>query len=727
MKKILSLFLILAMLFPSVTVISADNLPSDWAKADVETAEKVALISGDYNFSADITREEFCELAYNYYILNSNDDILATEKPAFDDTGNKHIHLLSSVGIIAGKSEHAFAPHDFLTREEAAAIIFRLINAVHTDWASHELYFQFSDDSEISDWAMNDIQRLCNMGIMSGVGDGKFAPKAHCSTEQTIAMLVRAYKIFNEWNVYLDCDGLGSAAHNYPEADTSGDVISLLSALITKTEDGFMLTGENLEHISWLQIGYSEYRGGFYIGFSMTAKHLLADGAFSSLCSDMVTQWYDGTALDKDTDLANKHITATLNSTTCEIKEVGMERGNNHLDFYFLLGNAMSKKDINELFFEIKVNETNGLSFADKINSQMPTDKNYIFSPLSIKMALSLVANGAEGDTKAEILNALGIEKLDDFNAISKDIIRRYSQSDILKLNIANSVWINKDKTPQNFSNTFEEAATDYYNADIRTTTDKTAVSEINSWVDSKTDGKIAQIIQAPADFWAMLVNAIYFKGAWLDEFDPDFTVEDTFTNADGTKAQTDFMTKIDWLNYAEIDNVQIIELPYLNIEESFSPDGEYIDSKHYRDLDVSMFLIMSDNKDIYFDDVLRNATFNSQYIQLSVPKFKIDCSVSLNEMLNNIGIHTAFDANSAHFEGLFDNGNMYISDAVHKTYIDVDEKGTEAAAVTAVAMAGSALPPQPTPLKFDRPFTFVIRDNVTGESLFMGRYSFAK
>ncbi len=367
--------------------------------------------------------------------------------------------------------------------------------------------------------------------------------------------------------------------------------------------------------------------------------------------------------------------------------------------------------------------------FADKINVQMPQDKNYMFSPLSIKMALSLAANGASGETQQQILNALGVTSLDEFNALSKDLIERYSKADILSLNIANSIWINKDKTSQQFSNDFKGIATEFYKADANTVADALAVSEINSWVNDKTNGKIPTIIDSADDFWAMLINAIYFKGAWLDEFNVNATKPDVFNNADGTKITTDFMNTTDWIPYAETKSVQMIELPYQNRVEKFSDSGEYLDTEVYKDLDVSMYLIMADggiNAQQELTAAINDDAFKSTYIKLAVPKFKIEYSAQMNDMLMNMGITTAFDEGEADFTKMFYNGNMFFTDMLHKTFISVDEKGTEAAAVTSISMGGSSLPPEPVELRFNKPFYFAIRDNISGETLFMGRYAFA-
>ena len=365
------------------------------------------------------------------------------------------------------------------------------------------------------------------------------------------------------------------------------------------------------------------------------------------------------------------------------------------------------------------------LYFEDKLNTQMPEDENYMFSPISVKMALALAANGADGETEAEILNAIGVHDISGINAISKELIDKFSRVENLKLDIANSVWIN---TNQNFSMDFKELAEEYYSAESGTVNKQNAVSKINSWVSNKTNGKIDSIVKDP-DFDAMLINAIYFKGVWENEFNEDTTKQGDFYNLDGSISKPYFMNRTGWINYASEGNMQVIELPYKNRFDSFSESGEYIDSQIFDDVDVSMYLIMGDtgkNLGKTLGELAYLNRFERKYINLSVPKFKIEYETSLNDALKVMGINKAFEGD-AEFEKMFDQGNMFLSDAIHKTFINVDEHGTEAAAVTALAMAGSSLPPEPVELKFDKPFCFAIRDNISGEILFMGRFVSAK
>lgn len=366
-------------------------------------------------------------------------------------------------------------------------------------------------------------------------------------------------------------------------------------------------------------------------------------------------------------------------------------------------------------------------TFTDKMNAQMPTDKNYMFSPFSIKMALLMAANGAEGDTKSEILSAFDIADIDAFNAKAKDMTEKYSKTDILKLSIANSIWINNDKTAQSFSKEYKDKIAEYYDGETKNTDNKNAIKDVNSWVNDKTGGKIPTIINN-SDFWAMLINAIYFKGAWENEFMEGATEKAEFTDYDGKKTDIDFMNRTAWMNYAQKDGVQIVELPYKNRTDKISADGEYLGTEKYDNLNVSMFILLGNSKINAPETVLKNAELTNTFVKLSIPKFKIEYETNLNELLKNIGIKKAFtDEKVAEFEPMFDSENMFITDTIHKTYIAVDEKGTEAAAVTAIGMAGSAMPPEPISFIADKPFTFVIHDNTNGEILFVGEYAYAK
>ena len=166
-------------------------LPSEWAAKDVDYALAVGITDygKDYLYKENITREEFCELIYNLIVLTS-DEITAPITDSFTDTKNDKILMLNGLGIINGKSATEFAPNDYLTREEAATIIVRMVNKVFP-MAATEMWFEYDDINEVSEWASDSIQTISNLGFMNGVGNNRFAPKDTYTTEQAIVTLVR--------------------------------------------------------------------------------------------------------------------------------------------------------------------------------------------------------------------------------------------------------------------------------------------------------------------------------------------------------------------------------------------------------------------------------------------------------------------------------------------------------------------------------------------------------
>lgn len=366
-------------------------------------------------------------------------------------------------------------------------------------------------------------------------------------------------------------------------------------------------------------------------------------------------------------------------------------------------------------------------NFVDKLNAQMPEDKNYMFSPLSVKMAFAMAANGAEGETRNQLLDALEIENLDSYNDEAKALMERYNQSDVLKLNVANSIWINQDRMAETFTKSFQDTVKEYYNAEANMVTNGNAVETINGWVDKQTNGKIKEIISSN-EIEAVLLNAIYFKGTWDKEFNERATQKDLFTDRNGQQTEIDFMNRTGYMPYYRADGLEVVELPYKNVQNTFDENGNPNGIEQF-DFDVSMYLIKGVYRDEQLSSLIENETLSSTYVALSMPKFKIEFDTKLNGIMQNLGATDAFVYGRADFDPMIENGNgeYYIKDSIHKTYIEVDEKGTEAAAVTSIGMGGASLPPQPITVKFDEPFTFVIRDNTSGEVLFIGEYAFAQ
>ena len=553
-------------------IISATSIPaSEWAWADIDKAHALNITNfgGNYNFPGAITREGFCELIYNYV---SEFGELPTDsgRIVFTDTDSMKVRVLNTLGIIKGKSERQFVPNDFLTREEAATILERLINVVHPGMGTDTEYITFADSSAISDWAMSSIQTIYKLGIMNGVGNDRFAPKDNYTTEQAIVTLVRVYA-------------------------NSG------------------------------------------------------------------------------------------------------------------------------------VSKSNDMTFADKLKAQMPTNTNYMFSPLSIKMAFAMAANGADGKTKTEILNALDIDNPDEYNEYAKKLIEGYQKADILKLDIANALWLNESNTTQKFSENYQNTLKKFYDAQVNSSTADNIADEINSWVKEKTNEKIDNIIskeQARDDKFIMaLLNAVYFKAAWQNEFDEDATEKDTFTDRNGVEKQTDFMNETAYYGYYNDNGIEVLALPYKN--RTYDESAEEMVSY---DFDVSMYLIRGDYTENTLSGLIDNNSLTNRRIKLSIPKFESEFDTSLIDIMKNLGVEAAFNVEEADFRNMFDKGNMYLMAAMHKTYIKVDEKGTEAAAVTALVGGATSAPPEPViVVKYDTPFTYVIRDDVNGEILFVGEYAFSE
>lgn len=368
-------------------------------------------------------------------------------------------------------------------------------------------------------------------------------------------------------------------------------------------------------------------------------------------------------------------------------------------------------------------------SFTDKLYSAMPKDKNYMYSPFSIKSALAMAANGANGSTKSEILDVLGIENLDTYNEEMKSTIEKYSATDLLRFDISNSIWLNTDNAHYDFSKDYTDTIGKFYGGEVGKVNNKNALPEINGWVNKKTNGKIPSIIN-DSSFDAALINAIYFKAKWDDTFSKKLTKPDIFTDRNGKKSEIAFMNDTREIPYGELDGVKVVELEYMTRSSDTDASGEKIKSISLDNTNVSMFVLLTDGEitepekivsEVYDEMTLRK-------VRLSLPKFKIEYSAQIAKTLKALGIKSAFA--NADFGRMFDEKtDTAISDIIHKTFIEVDEDGTEAAAVTAVVMVGSAAPRPEEIIDFkaDRPFTFLIRDNKSGETLFIGEYAFAE
>jgi len=352
-------------------------------------------------------------------------------------------------------------------------------------------------------------------------------------------------------------------------------------------------------------------------------------------------------------------------------------------------------------------NNTFGLKLFKEIVLE-DKDKNVFISPLSVSMALGMTYNGAAGTTEEAMRNTLEYGDL-----TQKEINESYRYLSVMlanldpmaKFQIANSIWILLGHyVPPEFININKT----YFDAEV-TALDFYAPNSkdiINNWVNEKTNGKIKEIVTDEDMMVALmfLIDAIYFKGTWKYEFDPNDTQDAIFNLLDGTKKPCRMMTQENDFQYFGNEYFQAVDLPYGDSGFSmivFLPlPGINID-----DL-ISEF--SQENWNLWVN------SFSENTMELYFPKFKLEYDIELKNVLTALGMGIAFGG--ADFSGL---GGGYIGKVLHKTFVDVNEEGTEAAAVTMVRIEyGSSSPT----MRVDRPFIFTIREKTTNTILFMGK-----
>ncbi len=346
-------------------------------------------------------------------------------------------------------------------------------------------------------------------------------------------------------------------------------------------------------------------------------------------------------------------------------------------------------------------------------------ESNVFISPLSITNSLAMALNGANGTTKEAMTRTLGLEDmtLDEYNEGTLTLLESLASVDEkIQLNIANSIWIREAFAPK-VRQDYTSTVTDYFKSEVYTRPfDQTTITDVNNWISGKTNQKIPRMLESiDQNDVLFLINAIYFKGDWASEFKEEDTRPGTFYLSDGSTTTVDFMHQDEEFNYFEGRNYQAARLPYGR--------GK-----------VAMYIFLPD-KGVMLDSFVEEMTqpqldaaftkFHKRELVLSMPKFKIEYGTKrLNEALTNLGMGVAFNWDEANFSRIAPvstSQNLYISFVDHKAYVDVNEKGTEAAAATITTVTLSSAT-SPIYFKVDRPFFFVIRDDRTGTILFMGK-----
>lgn len=343
-------------------------------------------------------------------------------------------------------------------------------------------------------------------------------------------------------------------------------------------------------------------------------------------------------------------------------------------------------------------------------------EENLMVSPLSVSVALAMAYNGADGETKTEMEEVLKLKGLtkEQINTSYKMLIEALQSLDEeVVFEIANAIfYADGFSVKPDFLSTHQNI----YDAEVEALNfnNEASVDIINGWVAEKTKDKIEKIIDQlnPLDRMVLL-NAIYFYGTWTNEFDKEGTHNLSFHKNDGTTLEVPMMTKLEKLPYKENTLFKAIKMPYGN--------GQY---------NMVILLPVSGNNSQDIIDVLTAANWKSwmgtfemtDRVLITMPRFKYAFETQLKNVLKIMGMQKAFMPSDADFSGISDE-DLYISEAIHKSYIDVNETGTEAAAVTGLVFTTTSIGDEPPTVPFyvDRPFVYAITENDTDAILFIG------
>ncbi len=355
-----------------------------------------------------------------------------------------------------------------------------------------------------------------------------------------------------------------------------------------------------------------------------------------------------------------------------------------------------------------------GLKLFQKIVAESG-DGNVFISPLSVSMALGMTWNGSAGTTREAMTEVLEYGDLtaEEINQSYKNLIDILQQADDQVLfQIANSIWYR-----EGFSvlEAFLSLNQTYFDAVVRSLdfNRSDAADIINTWVSDKTNEKIEEIVQPPIDPMTVmfLINAIYFKGTWTYEFDQAETKSEPFYISTDNQIECPMMSHKCEHDYFANDLFQAVDLPY--------GDGNF------------RMAVILPNYSVDIDSVIKsmdNATWNSwlsQFekteINLFLPKFKLEYETSLAEVLSQLGMEIAFTPGLADFTNINSGGNLYISKVIHKTFIDFNEEGTEAAAATVVVIDLTGMVDE-IEMRVNRPFIVVLHERHSGTILFIGK-----
>jgi serine protease inhibitor len=355
---------------------------------------------------------------------------------------------------------------------------------------------------------------------------------------------------------------------------------------------------------------------------------------------------------------------------------------------------------------------TFGFSLVQKLET--PGQRNLLISPASIEIALGMAYAGTNGDTAETMSRALGIDSSSREAALNElaDLVTTLENpGQGVTLKVANAAWID-DSIRLNKKFSADLAETFRTKLETVRFNDSTTISRINDWVSHATEGKISRLLENPPSSPMFLANAVYFHALWNSPFPKESTQEQPFYPADGSNLTVQMMRQRGLFPYAKGPGYTALALPYVDNRFAmycFLPD-ENVDA------------LVEELKKSSWSDLSR--TFRPMEGSVALPKFKVQYGATLNQALAKLGLGIAFDAHRAEFTRMIDGPNrLYISDVLHKTFLEVDEEGSTAAAVTGIQMRATAIkrPNEEFNLVFNRPFVAAIADGKSGAILFVG------
>lgn len=362
-----------------------------------------------------------------------------------------------------------------------------------------------------------------------------------------------------------------------------------------------------------------------------------------------------------------------------------------------------------------------GVDLLKKCYAERNTD-NVLLSPLSISSALSMTANGADGETRAEMEKVLGDDlTIDDINEYMAYYISDLPDEEKEKVYLADSVWF-RDAPALKVQEEFLETNKKFYNAEIyKSPFDSSTVKDVNSWVNKNTKGMIPSLISEKnikQNSMMMLINTLYFESEWRSPYYSTYKGE--FTDLEGNKHTIDKMNSMEY-QYFDLGNADAFKKPYINEDYSF------VGILPHEDVPFDSFVEGLDGKTLV-DGLKEYEDPDTLDLYVMIPKFKYNYEKSLREILPMLGMKKAFDPALADFSRMNDMSvegaaPLYIDDVLHKTKIEVTEKGTKASAATAVVMGAGASAPvekKKVYIYLDRPFVYMIVDK-NNVPLFIG------